>query len=94
MSEQKKKQLTAEEELRRRDELDDVREVMRTARGRRFIWRLMQEGNIFRPCFTGNSNTYYLLGKRDFMLPIFQDVMKACPDMWSEAQKENFVEEE
>ena len=91
MKEAKKKEINAEEAIKRKDELDDIKEVMSTTFGRRLIWRQMEEGNIFRQCMTGNSMTYYLLGKRDFMIPYYQDIMEACPDLWAKAQTENFV---
>jgi hypothetical protein len=90
MKESKKIELTAEEILKHKDELADIKAVMGTVPGRRFMWRMMEEGNIFRTCFTGNSQTFYLLGKRDFMIPYYQDVMEACPELWAKAQTENF----
>lgn len=78
----------------REQQLQDVRDVMSTPAGRRFIWRLLAEGNVFRNCFTGNSTTYYLEGKRELTLTFYTDVMEACPERFWEAQHENFKPKE
>lgn len=78
------------EELQRKEELSDIRKVMATREGRRFVWRLMEAGNIFRKCMTGNSTTFFLLGCREVVLPFYMDIMEACPDLFAKAQQENF----
>ena len=90
MTEEEKKLLTAKEAIERSDWLKIIKAIMTTKDGRCFIWRLMEDGNIFRKCMTGNSQTFYLLGARDFMIPYYQDVMEACPELWAKAQTENF----
>ncbi len=69
--------------------LADLKTIMELPAGRRHIWYELDRGNIFRKCFTGNSNTYYLEGKRELTLELFQDVMEACPELFFQAQKEN-----
>jgi hypothetical protein len=91
MDKKKKVELTAQELIERADWLKIVKSVMATKPGRALIWKQMEDGNIFRPCMTGNSNTFYLLGKRDFMIPHYQDIMEACPELWAKAQTENFI---
>ncbi len=75
-------------------QLQDLREVLSSKPGRRFIWRLLSEGNIFRRCFTGNSATYYNEGIREFTLTFYQDVMEASPDLFHLTQQENFNPQE
>ena len=78
----------------REQELEDIRAVMSSPAGRRFVWRLLEVGNVFRPCFTGNSQTYYLEGKRELTLTFYADVMEACPELFWEAQRENYKPKE
>lgn len=62
----------------RRQEMNDVKELMKTPTGRRFIWRVLEQGRIFQSTYTGTAETYYLEGKRDASLEIFQDVVAAA----------------
>ncbi len=80
--------------LDKQQQLSDLQKVMATKEGRRFVWRLLDEANIFRSCFTGNSQTFYLEGRREFMLPFYQDIMNACPEQFYLAQRENIKQEE
>ena len=75
--------------IERQIELDDIRAVMATVEGRRFMWRFLEAGNIFRKCFTGNSSTFYNEGKRELTLGFYADVMEAAPELFWKAQKEN-----
>ncbi len=98
MSKQENKQAEQVERERlarieRANELDDIRFIMKTKVGRRFMWRLLTVGNIFRKCFTGNSNTFYQEGKREMTLEFYQDIMEASPDQFAVAQKENWKAE-
>lgn len=81
----------ATQAMERQIQLDDVRAVMSTVEGRRFIWRILEAGNIFRKCFTGNSQTFYLEGKRELTLEFYADVMESCPELFWKAQKENTI---
>jgi len=79
--------------IERANELDDIKFMMKTKQGRRFMWRLLTVGNIFRKCFTGNSQTFYNEGKREMTLEFYQDIMEASPDQFAVAQKENWKAE-
>ena len=80
--------------LARRRELEDLAAVLGSPEGRRFIWRFLSEARIFSPCYTGNSETFYREGRREFALKYFNDVMEACPDLYTVMQKENTRKEE
>jgi hypothetical protein len=84
---------TPEQLARREQELEDLKSVMRTQHGRRLLWRILSDANMFRSCFTGNSTTFYLEGKRDVVLPYYQDIMQACPELFWQAQQENKLQE-
>ena len=76
--------------------------VMSDPRGRLVIWWLLSEANIFRKCFTGNSQTFYLEGMRELGLKIYQRVMtvvgkhlrQSGEDLFRLAQNENYKFEE
>jgi len=66
----------------------DLRKVLASPEGRRFVWRLMSEAGVFRSSFTGNSETFFREGKRNIGLIILGDVMVAQPDSFTVMQRE------
>jgi len=76
------------ESIERLQELNDIKSVMETPAGRRFIWRVMDRAGVFRGCFTGNSTTFYNEGRRDMGLFVLNDVLETCPKLFSQAQDE------
>lgn len=73
----------------RDQEIADLKAILDTAHGRRFLWKLLGEARMFHPCFTGNSETYYLLGKRDFGLKILRDCHIADKNAYHKMFMEN-----
>lgn len=65
----------------RDQELEDIKTVLKTPAGLRLFKRLMEKGHIFNTTFTGNSQTYFLEGHRNFALLLFNDVCEAIPEM-------------
>ncbi len=77
----------------RDQELDDIKEILKTPQGVRFFKRLMVEGKVFTTTFTGNSNTFFLEGHRNLALKFFSDITLAAPNkvaeiMLNEGRKE------
>lgn len=83
-----------EQDAERRDKIDaiqyesDLQEVMGTRAGRHVLWRILEKASVFHPCFTGNSKTFYLLGRRELGLEVYSEIMAHCPESFWEAQKE------
>lgn len=103
MSEQKSKNYNAADEesvktRKRKDEqvrereLHDMRTVMESVEGRRFVWRLLSQAGVFRTSFTGNSTTFFNEGMRNMGLIVMADVQEACAEkylvMMNESKKE------
>jgi hypothetical protein len=80
-------------ELRRKRELDDIREVMATASGRRFMWRLIN--NICHydtdDAKHSGSDTYKSLGERNVGRQIKNDLYLASYDRYQEMERENWA---
>lgn len=80
-----------DEQIRDR-ELHDMRSVMETIEGRRFVWRLLSQAGVFRTSFTGNSTTFFNEGMRNIGLIVMADVQEACADkylvMMNESKKD------
>lgn len=73
----------ARAKLRRDQELDDVRALMDTPEGRRFMWRLLDRAGIYRTTFTGNSASFFNEGMRNLGLIFVADVHEVCPEQYT-----------
>lgn len=73
-------------------ELADLKLVMDSLEGRRFVWRLLDKAGVFRTSFTGNSTTFFNEGMRNMGLVVLADVHEACAEqyiqMMTEAKKD------
>jgi hypothetical protein len=80
------------DERERERELADMRQVMSSVEGRRFVWRLLERAGVFRTSFTGNSTTFFNEGMRNMGLMVLGDVHEAAADayivMMNESKKE------
>jgi hypothetical protein len=63
-------------------ELADIKQLMDSVQGRRFVWRLLDRTGVFRTSFTGNSTTFFNEGMRNIGLIVLADVMAACADQY------------
>lgn len=66
----------------REQELNDVRSILATREGLRFMWRYLTECGIFKTSFTGNSHTFFMEGRRDVGLRLLADVNEADPEAY------------
>ncbi|HGM6983307.1 TPA: hypothetical protein ACKQD1_004310 [Serratia marcescens] len=72
---------------------EDVKQVMSTEIGRRFIWGLLTQAGVFQTTFRTDTNTtMFLEGNRNAGLALFNDVFGSCPDLYlkmaAEAEKD------
>lgn len=72
---------------------DDVKKVMATESGRRFVWGLLEQAGVFQTTFRTDTNTtMFLEGNRNAGLALFNDVFGICPDLYlkmaAEAEKD------
>ena len=75
----------AEEERRQRDEeISDLCRVMSTKEGRRFMWRLLSDAGVFRLSFNVDAmQMAFAEGNRNTGLKYFNDIMAACPQLYT-----------
>lgn len=83
VKERKRKDKDAEQQAQ-----DDLREVMDTAAGRRFVWRMLERAGIYRQSFTGNSSTFFNEGERNVGLFLLSELQAACPQAFIQMQQE------
>ena len=62
------------EDIARGSELRDLRDVLQTEPGKRFLNRLFAKCKMYNTSFTGNSTTFFNEGKRSVALEIFEDM--------------------
>ncbi|BCS54773.1 hypothetical protein [Geobacter sp. SVR] len=76
--------------LRREQQIDDMKAVMSTPEGRRFIWRQLGEAGVFRPSFVAGSpdTTSFNEGSRNCGLLLLAEIMSEAPENFLIMQKE------
>lgn len=70
-------------------ELNDIRTILRSKEGRRFMWRLMGHCGVYKTSFTGNSHTFFNEGQRNIGLFLNAEIGEASPEAMIEMIKEN-----
>ncbi len=68
----------------------DILSVLSTKQGRRFVWRLLQDGGIFRLSFVAGQVdvTAFHEGERNQALRLFVDATKWAPDLYLKMARE------
>ena len=59
---------------------EDLRKILDTPEGIRFFKEFFSRGKVFNSTFTGNSQTYFLEGRRSFALEYFADISEIYPE--------------
>lgn len=78
-----------EERLRREREANDLRWVLSTKQGRRFMWRLLSEAGVYRLSFNTNAATMaFNEGARNIGLGLVTSITEACPDLYAQMRAE------
>ena len=70
-------------------DLADLRSLMETIEGRRFVWRLLSRCGIFRQSYVQDSDgTAFNEGQRSIGLWVYQDLQMGCSDLFLIMQAE------
>lgn len=67
-----------EQRLAREREVNDLKSVMATPNGRRFVWRLLEKTGLYKSSMTGNSQTFFLEGQRNIGLYLLAQINDHC----------------
>lgn len=70
------------EAIAQQTELNDMRQIMATDYGRRFMWNLLAKAGVYRTSFTGNSTTFFNEGQRNIGLMMQSQILQACPEQY------------
>jgi len=86
---QDKRELDARKRLIREVEINDLKWLMSSRRGRRIVWRLLELSGPFRISFDTNAmKMAFNEGTRNLGNQLFGEVMTLCPEMYPVMVKE------
>jgi hypothetical protein len=81
-----------EKKIESRDEryMDDLRNVMNHASGRRVLWKILEYCGPMRNCFIEDSQrmTDFLLGQKNLGLKLMDDIERVNPEFYVRMRKE------
>lgn len=82
-----------ENKSERDQELNDLRSILETEYGKRFLMRLIDRANLFQPTYGGGSQISdfaFMEGRREFGLYLLGEITQANSDAWLDMQKQRF----
>ena len=93
-NEEYRKEIAEKNRQRREEEINDLRAVLSSVSGRRFIWRLLERGGVFRSSFNAESDSYTAFneGRRNLGLLVLNDILEADLDAFTLMQEEAKVQ--
>jgi hypothetical protein len=73
-----------------RDAIDELLWLMSDAKGRRFVWRLLQGYGVYQLSYVQGdpAHTAFNEGRRNEGLKLMSQILQHCPARFSEMQKE------
>tara|TARA_R110000868_G_scaffold317394_1_gene578215 strand:+ start:1371 stop:1670 length:300 start_codon:yes stop_codon:yes gene_type:complete len=83
------KKAEAKRQIETDAEVHDLRAIMESQLGRRFMWRLLEQTGLYKTSFTGNSTTFFNEGQRNIGLWLIAQVNENCLDEYTQMVKEN-----
>lgn len=82
------KQLKSEQELA----IDDLKALLLLPQGKRFIWRQLENCQIFKLSYTGVAeSTNFNEGQRNIGLKLLHDCLKAAPESFVDMMQQKGV---
>lgn len=77
------------ERFDRKEEIRDLKLLLDTDFGRRFVWRVLEKCKTFGSIMSGNSWTYYNSGQQDIGHFILAEIMEANEEAFIKMMLEN-----
>lgn len=78
------------QELEARNEVNELLWLMSDAKGRHFVWRLLQRFGVYQLSYVQGdpAHTAFHEGRRNEGLKLMSQIMQHCPGRFTEMQKE------
>ena len=87
--ERQKQERETRERMSRETEEADIKWLMSSKRGRRVIWRLLDQAGVFRLSFSTNAmQMSFAEGNRNYGLRILSLIHSLCPELYPTMIKE------
>lgn len=80
-------------ELEREQQLNDLKSILDTNHGKRFLMRLINRAGIHQPTYasgTQSSDFAFMEGRREFGLFLLAEITTVSTDAWLDMQKVHF----
>jgi len=75
--------------LKRQTEVEDLKFIMSTKQGRRYVWRQLERYGVFRTSFSSDPLIMaYNEGSRNQGLGLIADISEHCPERYAEMTRE------
>ena len=75
--------------IERQNEESDIKWLMSSKRGRRFVWRLLEQAGVFRSSFNTNAMAMsFGEGNRNYGLQLLNLIHTLCPELYPTMIKE------
>jgi hypothetical protein len=87
--EEKIREEKTRQKLRQDNDDNDLRFLLATDQGRRFLWKQLEACGVFKSSFTGSSETFFLEGQRNIGLKLLSDIMRVDPESYLRMIKSN-----
>ncbi len=66
-------------------QLQDIRDILKTEAGRRFMWRYLDECGVFRSSYDASgSKVYFNEGMRNIGNQLLADITEASPEVFAQ----------
>lgn len=93
----REKALAAEREQQRereQREVDDFKWLMHNERGRRVVWRLLEQSGVYRSSYADNANTtFFREGERNMGLRVLDMIHASAPEKYQQMILEHRYEQ-
>jgi hypothetical protein len=76
-------------ELRREQEIEDIRRALSNKATRNLIWRILGECGLYRLSFTGNSETFFKEGRRSIGQWLLNELNETDPKIYISLLSDN-----
>lgn len=70
-------------------QIEDLRWLMSDKRGRRVMWRVLEQAGVYRSSYTGDNTTFFNEGQRNMGLWLMDEITTHCLTEYTEMLKEN-----
>lgn len=88
------KRASKREQFAREEEMDDLRVVMSTMQGRRFLWERLGKLGVNKSVFVTSSEIYYRAGRQDAGHQLLADILDADSEGYLLMQREAIAREQ